>query len=184
MEKEEVELIKRVRGGDKMAFQEIMNRYGERVMCLSYHFTKNHQDAEDLYQDVFIKVYRKIDTFRFESEFFTWIYRILANMAFNYHKKRKRMSYVDPGESDYLWETIPGDEVEEAETITYLSITKEEIDSALNRLSVQQKVVFILKHYEGQKIKDIAALLELTEGTVKRYLFRATRKLQSILVKA
>ena len=184
MEKEEIDLIKRIQGGDKMAFNEIMERYGERVMSLSYQFTNNSQDAEDLYQDVFIKVYKSVGTFRFESEFFTWVYRILANQAFNYHKKRKRMTYVDPGEDNYLWDTIPCNGSDEADAQVYTASLKEELDSALNRLSPQQRVVFILKHYEGQKIKDIAALLELTEGTVKRYLFRATRRLQSILAAA
>lgn len=167
-----------------MAFQKIMSKYGERVMGLAFHFTKNHQDAEDLYQETFLKVYRNIDTFRFESEFFTWVYRILSNQAFNYYRKSKRMSIVDPGENNYLWETLPTDESCAADQATLNSSLREGIDRALLQLSPRQRVVFILKHYEGKKIKDIALILDCTEGTVKRYLFRATRKLQTILVKA
>lgn len=184
MDQQEIDIIERIKNGDELAFQQIMSKYGERVMGLAFHFTKNYQDAEDLYQETFIKVYRNIDSFRFESEFFTWVYRILANQAFNFYRKAKRMTIVDPGENDYLWETLPADESTEADQATLNSSLREEIDRALLRLSAQQRVVFILKHYEGKKIKDIAAILDCTEGTVKRYLFRATRKLQTILVKA
>ncbi|MGC9363068.1 MAG: RNA polymerase sigma factor [Fidelibacterota bacterium] len=184
MDQQEIDLIERIKNGDEMAFQTMMSKYGERVMGLAFHFTKNYQDAEDLYQETFIKVYRNIGSFRFESEFFTWVYRILANQAFNFYRKSKRMMTVDPGEDDYLWETIPDDEASEADQATLNASLREEIDRALRQLSSQQRVVFILKHYEGKKIKDIAAILDCTEGTVKRYLFRATRKLQSLLVKA
>jgi len=184
MDQQEIEIIERIKNGDEMAFQQIMSKYGERVMGLAFHFTKNYQDAEDLYQETFIKVYRNINSFRFESEFFTWVYRILANQAFNYFRKSKRMTIVEPGENDYLWETIPADESSEADQATLNSSLREEIDRALLQLSPQQRVVFILKHYEGKKIKDIALILDCTEGTVKRYLFRATRKLQTILVRA
>ncbi|HDP67058.1 MAG TPA: RNA polymerase sigma factor [Candidatus Marinimicrobia bacterium] len=184
MDQQEIDLIERIKNGDEMAFQTMMTKYGERVMGLAFHFTKNYQDAEDLYQETFIKVYRNIGSFRFESEFFTWVYRILANQAFNFYRKSKRMMPVDPGEDDYLWETIPDDEANEADQATLNASLREEIDRALRQLSSQQRVVFILKHYEGKKIKDIAAILDCTEGTVKRYLFRATRKLQNLLVKA
>lgn len=184
MEKEEIELIERIQGGDKMAFGRLMERYGERVMSMAFRFTRNHQDAEDLYQDTFIKVYRNLNNFRFESEFFTWMYRILANQAFNLYNKRKRMMLADPGEDDYLWETLPADAEDEAHRETFNRSLREQIDTALQQLSSQQRVVFVLKHFEGKKIKDIAILLDCAEGTVKRYLFRATHKLQTLLAES
>jgi len=184
MEKEEVELIERVQGGDKMAFGRLMERYGERVMSMAFRFTRSPQDAEDLYQETFIKVYRNLNNFRFESEFFTWMYRILANQAFNLYNKRKRMTLADPGEDDYLWETIPDEADEGADRMTLDHSLREQVDAALQQLSSQQRVVFVLKHFEGKKIKDIAVLLDCAEGTVKRYLFRATRKLQTILAES
>ncbi len=181
MEKDEKEIIERILGGDKMAFGILMERYGERVMGLAFHFTRNHQDAEDLYQETFLKVYCNLPNFRFECELFTWIYRIIANQAFNLYNKRKRMRLADSGEDDHLWETIPGEAEEEADQATFNLALRQQIDHALRQLSVQQRVVFVLKHIEGKKLKEIAALLDCTEGTVKRYLFRATRKLQSLL---
>jgi len=184
MEKAEIELIEKIQNGDKMAFGKLMERYGERVMGLAFHFTRNCQDAEDLYQETFLRVYRNLSSFRFESEFYTWLYRILANQAFNLYNKRKRMSYADPGEDDYLWDTLPADAEDEADQATFRTSLREQIDHALRQLSAQQRVVFVLKHYEGKKIRDIAVLLDCTEGTVKRYLFRATRRLQAILAES
>jgi len=184
MENEEVELIQNIQSGDKMAFARLMKQYGERVMSVAFRFTRNYQDAEDLYQETFIKVYQNLGKFRFESEFFTWIYRILANQAFNLYNKRKRMTLANPGEDDYLWETIPADAEDEADRVTFSNSIQDQIDAALQQLSAKQRVVFILKHFEGKKIKDIAILLDCTEGTVKRYLFRATHKLQTLLTES
>jgi RNA polymerase sigma-70 factor (ECF subfamily) len=178
MEEAEVDLIKRAQSGDKKAFESIMNKYGEKVMSLAYKFTGNYQDAEDLYQDTFLKIYSKIDTFRFQSEFYTWLYRIMANQSFNYYKKNKRTSIVGLGENDYLWEIIPSEDSVEIEDKLSL---KEEVDNALMELPNKQRMVFILKYYEGKKIKDIALLLDCAEGTVKKYLFRATNKLRTLL---
>jgi RNA polymerase sigma-70 factor (ECF subfamily) len=112
------------------------------------------------------------------------MYRILANQAFNLYNKHKRMVLADPGEDDYLWETIPTEAEDEPDRLTFSRSLQEQIDAALQELSSQQRVVFILKHFEGKKIKDIAILLDCAEGTVKRYLFRATRKLQTLLAES
>ena len=184
MDEYDEELIKQIQNGNQMAFQQLMSKYGERVMMAAFGFTKNHQDAEDLYQETFIKVYKNIDSFRFESQFYTWVYRILANQAFNLYRKNKKTQTVDPGEDDYLWETIPSDESSLSDTNLYNSALKHQVDQALLQLSSKQRTVFIMKHYEGKKIKDIAAILELNEGTVKRYLFRATHKLRTIIADA
>lgn len=181
MQKEDQELIEKILGGDKMAFKGLMERYGERVMGLAYHFTRNQQDAEDLYQETFLKVYLKLPNFRFECELFTWIYRIIANQAFNLYNKRKRMQIAEPGEDEYLWETIADEDAAEADQDAINLVLRQQIDGALRQLSAQQRVVFVLKHLEGKKLKEIAAILDCNEGTVKRYLFRATRKLQTFL---
>ncbi len=181
MERDEVELIKKAQDGDKMAFQELMNRHGERVMCGAYKFTKNHQDAEDLYQETFIRVYKNIESFRFESEFYTWVYRIMANLAFNLYRKQKRMQTIEPEDEDYFWQTIPADESSNSDRKLYLTSIKEQVDQALLGLSPKQRTVFIMKHYEAKKIRDISAILGCTDGTVKRYLYRATQKLQKML---
>lgn len=175
---EEQELIKKVQAGSKNSFRKLIDRYGERLMCDAYKFMKNTQDAEDLYQDTFIKVYENIGSFKFKSQFYTWVYRIMANLAFNKFRKRKKMQFVDD-QDDYLWNTLPADHHNEPENSLPKEKLKEKVDGALDNLSPKQKTVFIMKHYEGKKIKDIAAILGCHNGTVKKYLYRATRKLRA-----
>jgi RNA polymerase sigma-70 factor (ECF subfamily) len=90
---------------------------------------------------------------------------------------------MEDGERN-MWETIPGDDHDHADTEVYTESLREQIYSAMSDLSPKQKTVFIMKHYEGKKIKDIAAILGTTEGTVKKYLFRATQKMRQKLVNA
>src|SRR6056297_43471 len=106
---EEKELIKKVQAGSKNSFRKLTERYGERLMCDAYKYMKNTQDAEDLYQDTIIKVYENIGSFKFNSQFYTWVYRIMANLAFNKFRKRKKMQIVDDPD-DYLWKTMPRDD--------------------------------------------------------------------------
>jgi len=175
---EEKELIKKAQAGSKKYFRQLVERYGERLMCDAYKYMKNTQDAEDLYQDTFIKVYENIGSFKFNSQFYTWVYRIMANLAFNKFRKRKKMQIVDDPD-DYLWKTMPGDDGYEPENRIPKKQLKERVDKAVVNLSPRQKTVFIMKHYEGKKIKDIAAILGCHNGTVKKYLYRATRKLRA-----
>ena len=105
-------------------------------MTLVLQLTRDKQDAEDLYQEVFMKAYKAIGSFRLESEFFTWLYRITVNSFYNLQRKASR---------------------------------------------IQQKTAFVMKHYEGLKIREIATIMNLSDGTVKRYLFRAIEKLRPML---
>ncbi|MBO8131328.1 MAG: RNA polymerase sigma factor [Candidatus Marinimicrobia bacterium] len=180
MEESERELILKAQNGDKMAFAEIMNRYGERAMNQALRFTRNFNDAEDLYQETFLKIYKNIKSFRFESEFFTWLYRIMANIAFSQFKMKKRYGYVEP-----IDDMNPRDKAQANTSLSYEQTEDQNVNEiiyvALSKLSKQQRTVFIMKHYEGKKIKEIAEILDCGEGTVKRYLFRAIGKLQNIL---
>ena len=175
---EEKELIKKVQTGSRKHFRQLVERYGERLMCDAYKFMKNTQDAEDLYQDTFIKVYDNIGSFKFKSQFYTWVYRIMANLAFNKFRKRKKMQIVDD-QKGYLWKTLPADDGHEPENRMPKKELKSRVDEAVAELSPRQKTVFVMKHYEGKKIKDIAAILGCHSGTVKKYLYRATRKLRA-----
>ncbi len=173
------QLILQAQSGDHTAFHKLVAMHDERIMILAYQMTKNEKDAEDLYQDVFLKAFKYINQFEFRSEFYTWLYRITVNTAYNYHRKRSKMHIVDPGpENDYdplNWiateddDDIPGDEVRSA------------IKECLNILPKQQRTVFILKHLQRLKIKDISAIMGVSEGTVKKYLFRAMEKLRVAL---
>ena len=147
-------------------------------MILAYQLTQNEQDAEDLYQEVFFKVYKKIGSFRFQSEFYTWLYRITVNTAYNFKRKQGKMHTLEPNEDD----SSPLDWI--ADTSNNDSDQKEIRDAisvALQDLPHQQRTVFILKHLQKLKIKDISLILNISDGTVKKYLFRAMEKLRESL---
>lgn len=145
-------------------------------MQLALQLMKNRYDAEDLYQEVFLKAYKKLHQFQFKSEFFTWLYRITVNTAYNYKRKASRMYFQEPGEDNGYdpLTSLPADENRASERMEILNAVKD----SLGELPQQQRTVFILKHLQKQKIKDIAKILDVTEGTVKKYLFRAMEKLR------
>ncbi len=170
------DLILKAQAGDTESFHEIVTKYDTRIMTLTLQIAQNKEDAEDIYQETFIKVYKNISKFRFESDIYTWIYRIAVNTAYNYKRKHSKISVIEPKEEngyDFLdWIYDPkSNEDNRDELITA-------INQSLLDLSHQQRTVFILKHLQQLKIKDIAAILDISDGTVKKYLFRAMEKLR------
>lgn len=177
MDRETVKLVRSAQTGDTEAFHRLVSCYDHQVMSLALKLIENRQDAEDIYQEVFMKVFKNIKKFRFESDFSTWLYRITTNTAFNFRRKMAKHRHIDPLEegSDNFIERIPaaGNEPSEGS-----QEAREDIMKAVVSLPQRQRTVFVLKHMESVKIKDIAALLGCTEGTVKKYLFRAVEKLR------
>jgi RNA polymerase sigma-70 factor, ECF subfamily len=188
MTQEEPELIKKIQNGDTAAFEELVYRYDLKVLSIALRYTQNEDDAKDLYQEVFIRVFRSIKNFRFESEFSTWLYRITTNVCLTYRSRKKEHLTVsiDKGYDDDT------DDYSSEQQLIYDGASPEEIisgkdigeivDAAVESLSPKQKITFILKHYEGYKIREIAEMLNCKEGTVKKYLFDATGNLRKKLI--
>jgi len=187
MTKEENNLIIAAQKGDAAAFKEIIYRYDKNVLGIAYSFINNNEDAKDIYQEVFLRVFKGIKKFEFRSEFSTWLYRITANVCLTYRSQKKKLAYTsldeefddDGGEQRPLSDTITNGETPDMPTLSSEIAFK--IESGLDRLSPQQRMVFTLKHYQGYKIKEIASVLNCTEGTVKNYLFLATQKMRDHL---
>ena len=187
MSKEENELIIKAQKGDKTAFEQLIYQYDKNVLGIAYSFINNYDDANDIYQEVFLRVFKSIKKFEFRSEFSTWLYRITTNVCITFRSKRKKHEYTPiddgfadgEGETRTLSEVIPGDERADTETLN--TEIADKIDSGIKKLSPQQALVFTLKHYKGHKIKEIAAIMNCTEGTVKNYLFIATQKMREYL---
>lgn len=168
-------LVISAQSGDTEAFHELVKLHDERIMILAYQLTRNEHDAEDLYQEVFFKVYKKIDSFRFQSEFYTWLYRITVNTAYNFKRKQARIRTVEPYEDD----NSGLDWIADADSHdTDQKEIREAISVALHDLPHQQRTVFILKHLQKLKIREISLILNISDGTVKKYLFRAMEKLR------
>ncbi len=180
MEQETVTLIRKAQAGDTEAFHRLVSLYDNQVMSLAIRVLQNEQDAEDLYQEVFMKVFMNIRKFRFESDFFTWLYRITMNSAFNFKKRMRKHYYVEKGteqdETGLDW--IPDPDASRGNSPRELQTA---VMKAVDTLPQKQRTVFVLKHLENLKIKDIASILGCAEGTVKKYLFRAMEKLRADL---
>ena len=181
----DTDLIVKAQRGDNSAFEELIYRYDRNVLSLALKFVNNRDDAKDIYQEVFIRVFRSLKNFQFRSEFSTWLYRITTNVCLSFKKKQSRHLAVSINETDdnegSEVHAIPDSDDNSPEHYVSSSEISAKINSALENLSQRQKMVFVLKNYEGYKIKEIAVMLDCGEGTVKKYLFDANNKLRKQL---
>ena len=174
----EIEIIRRAQAGDMAAFEQIVQTYEKRVILAAMQVCRNQQDAEDITQDVFVSVYRNIGSFRFEASFYSWIYRITMNMAFNHSRQKKYHEFLTSEENDDNYYAIAEDETTEfSENTDFQAV----LDGVLKKLPDKQRTVFIMRYCQHLKIKEIAVILNVGEGTVKKYLFRAQEKLRVLL---
>lgn len=171
-------LIIEAQGGNTEAFHELVSLHDERVMTLALQLTRDKRDAEDLYQEVFMKAYKAIGSFRLESEFFTWLYRITVNSFYTLQRKASKMQTQESFDPE---KDSTHDIADESKSPHENEEIHEAVTGALNQLPTQQKTVFVMKHYEGLKVREIASIMDISDGTVKRYLFRAMEKLRPML---
>ena len=172
------ELISQAVAGNAPAFEQLVFRYDREVLSIASRYTRSADDAKDIYQETFIRVFRSLSRFRRDSEFSTWLYRIATNVCLTYAGKRKQSPAVSSSEDRDDHEPVsPGRTEDHAEG----NEISGRIDRALKQLSPQQRLVFTLRHYQGYKLREIAVMMECAEGTVKKYLFEATRTMRNEL---
>lgn len=176
------ELIINAQNGDISSFEELVYRYDKMVLRIALKYTNDTDDAKDVYQEVFIKVFNGLKNFKFESSFSTWLFRVTSNVCLTYTEKNKKKKFVsinaDEENEVYYLKDIDENSPDNKSLSGELG---NKINKALGKLSPNQKMSFLLKHYEGYKIKEIAAVMNCTEGTIKKYLFEAVRKLRTQL---
>jgi RNA polymerase sigma-70 factor (ECF subfamily) len=176
----ETELIALARAGDREAFCRLAALHGRRVHTLALHFCRDAADAEDLSQEVWLRAFRSLDTFRAESSFYTWLRRIAVNTFLN--QRRAARSRID----DAAHRPQDGDASAETSATGTESALNEHllagrVRDALSELSPQQRLVFLLKHDEGMTCEEIARTLSCSTGTVKKSLARSVAKLRARL---
>jgi RNA polymerase sigma-70 factor (ECF subfamily) len=177
-------LIRAAQKGDASAFEELVYQYDRAVLRVATHLTGSTEDAQDIYQEAFLRAFVKLPMFRFECSFYTWIYRIVTNLCLD-HLRTKRLRYgyaktvFQDGEERDLASAIPDERaIASPERNLKQSIQREQIVRALGTLSPRERMIFELKHYQGMQLRTVAEILNTTEGTAKNTLFRATRKLR------
>jgi len=181
----DTELVARTQAGDPDAFDELVIRYRQRLYGLIYHMTSNHEDTNDLLQDVFAKAYRSIKSFQGKSSFHTWVHAIGVNMTLNFVKKRNRrytmsLDDVDSGvlnDEEFLEMTSGRNPRQEAN----LSELQQRLNEAMQKLSHQHRAVVTMFDIQGMPHAEIAKILRTSEGTVRSRLFYAHRQLQNYL---
>ena len=180
----DTDLISRAAGGDPSAFQELVERHRSMVYRVAYQFAGNHHDAEDIAQEVFIKVYRSLDRFRQDAQLTSWMYRIVMNACID-HRRRQRPASAAPfgDEAEQRMLNTPED-TPGPEERAYAGELGQVLESEIGRLPNGQRVVFVMRHHQGMKLCEIADALGLAEGTVKRQLHAAVHRLRQALTQA
>jgi RNA polymerase sigma-70 factor (ECF subfamily) len=168
----EQRLIILARAGDKEAFGELVHNNLERIYSLAFSLSRNRYDAEEITQEVFLKAIKNIHSFRSDSSIGTWLYRITVNTYLNTKKSRLFHPLEDHHENRDI-DSVKIKSANESENDFINSI-----DKILVNLSEKEHAVFVLRHYESFHIKEIAAMLGISYGTVRTLLYRAVRKLR------
>src|SRR5580698_7200120 len=181
----DIELVARTQTGDARAFDELVVRYSPRLYGLVYNMTSNHEDTNDLLQDVFSKAYKAIRGFRGKSSFYTWIHSIAVNMTLNFLKKRGRRYHLSlddvdssvQNDKEFLELTASSSPVREVD----LSELQKRLNEAMMKLSEEHRAVVTMFHIQGMPHAEISKILRVSEGTVRSRLFYANRQLQNYL---
>jgi RNA polymerase sigma-70 factor (ECF subfamily) len=186
------QLIARAQAGDRAAFETLVHRYDRDIHRLILNVLRRPEDAHDVYQDAFLKIYRNLHRFRVESSFYTWAYRIVTNACLDHLRKRRCRP------EDQAPEVIAGSR-ENGTTVDFFDNQQEQhaesdperqvlgqelgqrIEAALETLSPRERMIFEMKHHQGLRLRVIGEALGTSEETVKNSLFRATRKLRAQL---
>ncbi|HZJ13504.1 MAG TPA: sigma-70 family RNA polymerase sigma factor [Chthoniobacteraceae bacterium] len=179
------ELITRAQAGDAAAFDELIVKYSPRLYGLVYNMTSNHEDTNDLMQDIWSKAYRSIAGFRGKSSFYTWIHSIGVNMTINFLKKRGRRFHMSLDDIDsniqhdkeFIELTATSNPVREAD----LGELQKRLNEAMQKLSDDHRAVVTMFDIQGMPHAEIAKILGISEGTVRSRLFYAHRQLQNFL---
>jgi len=177
---EEADLVRRIQAGDEIAFREIVDRYQSKVFSIIYGVLRNHNDAEDIAQQVFSKIYFSIRNFDFRSSLLTWIYKITVNECYDYLRKKRVRKLVY--ESDFSEEDAQRMEASDPAVAPGAPIDtqlaqRDLVTKLLSKVSAEDRSLIMLKEVEGHSVEELAQMTGLNENTIKVKLFRTRQKL-------
>jgi RNA polymerase sigma factor (sigma-70 family) len=185
VEIDDIVLVRRAQGEDTEAYDQLVRRYQERVYATVYHMTSNHEDAHDLVQETFIKAFRALKSFKGDSSFYTWVYRIAVNKTINFLKQRKNRVHVSLNDMDFNVENDPelvalvSDKTPRRD-LNLLEL-QEKLNGAMLKLSEHHRMVVTLHDIQGLSHEEIGKIMDCNVGTVRSRLFYARQQLQAYL---
>ncbi len=183
---EDLEWLSRFKAGNRNAFDFLVRKYQRRLFGVIYNMTSHKEDTADILQDVFVKAFRSMESFKGDSQFYTWLYRIAVNTALTYLSKRKHKSamsleaWTDDEDKvpDFLLNDPNGEKGDKA---TLLKELQEKLNEALQKLSITHRTVVVLFEIDGMSHAEIANVLHCSEGTVRSRLHYAKEQLKQLL---
>lgn len=186
---EEQALVRKAQAGDRLAFDELVRRHDRDVLRLALNLVHDADEARDVYQESFLRCYRNLHRFRFECSFYTWLYRIVTNVALDHLRRRStRREEQAPalpngdGATRDFFDSLAEDRASASPEKQLISQElSRQIGDAMKQLSPRERTVFELKHFHGLRLRAIGEMLGTSEETAKNSLFRATKKLRAKL---
>ena len=184
---DERELIRAAQRGNSDAFEQLVRSYDQNVLRMAFNLLHSQEDARDIYQEVFLRVYRNLPKFRLDCSFSTWLYRIVANLCLDQIRKRKVRKETSTavetpsGEIDRL-QLVPERRADVDPQRQLMSAElKSRINEVLEGLTPRERIVFEMRHFQGMRLRAIGEALGVTEEAAKNCLFRATQKMRAAL---
>lgn len=184
---DEAALIRAAQSGDAAAFEQLVRAYDQSVLRLAFNLLRSTEDASDIYQESFLRVYKNLHTFRFDCSFHTWLYRIVTNLCLDHLRKRKvrREEPATLPTPDGLMDRMNAVTEERADSDPQRNLLSNElkirIEETLAGLTPRERMVFQMRHYQGLRLRAIGEILGTSEEAAKNCLFRATQKMRAAL---
>lgn len=187
LEENEASLIRQAQAGDQDAFERLVREYDRSVLRLAMNLLHSPDEARDVYQEAFLKVFRNLHSFRFDCSFHTWLYRIVTNVCLDHLRRRKvrkeesTVVETPDGPVDQVSRIAEEGAAGNPERRLWNRELSDGITAALDGLTPRERTVFELRHYEGLRLRAIGEILGTTEEAAKNCLFRATQKMRASL---
>jgi RNA polymerase sigma-70 factor (ECF subfamily) len=184
---DEAALIRAAQAGDTGAFERLVQNYDQSVLRLAMNLLRSPEDASDVYQEAFLRVYRNLHSFRFDCSFHTWLYRIVTNLCLDHLRKRKVRKHepvmveTEDGPLDRLANLADTRAQGDPQRALLSSEVRERVGEALQGMTPRERMVFEMRHYQGMRLRSIGEALGTTEEAAKNCLFRATQKMRAAL---
>ena len=184
---DESALIRAAQAGDQDAFEQLVRVYDQSVLRLAMNLLRSPEDARDVYQEAFLRVYRNLGNFRFDCSFHTWLYRIVANLCLDQMRRRKVRREEPPvlAASDGMLDRMDSVAEERADgdpqRRLFSGQIRARIKNVLEGMTARERMVFELRHYQGLRLRRIGEILGTSEEAAKNCLFRATQKMRAAL---
>jgi len=187
VQSDEAALIRAAQEGDQDAFEQLVRAYDQSVLRLAMNLLRSPEDAHDVYQEAFLRVYRNLNNFRFDCSFHTWLYRIVTNLCLDQLRKRKvrkeepSVLTTPDGPLDRM-DAVPEERVDgDPQRHLFSGQVRQRVKEVLGQLTPRERTVFELRHYQGLRLRRIGEILGTTEEAAKNCLFRATQKMRAAL---